>query len=583
MTFPSIVGDTGLMVTWTVDEPGRPSDVIDLTTWPGAETLRREAARGIAVRVGPTGTWTAREGVRRAMFDVRALLRWCELNEVESFADLTEARWQEWDRHLHDQRTERGRLAVLMVVRSFLLGVETLPQRSRWAISQRIGTAADQPQPTYNRADFRALERAAHRTMRIARKRISGNLELAHAQPTDLRDDKARVKSAVIRGWLDGTIPLPRECRSDLMLTAAEAVAAATLMTCKEGFNLSTLCRLRVADNTASQGDVDFDIYTADLDKPRRGPARRHFPNVWPDDGQADSMGRIYRLVEECTEPARIYLATLGEPSDLLLLYGSDRDEGRWYDGGEDYSTAVAPGVFGGVPSAGVGNVERRVDPSEPPLRNGRTRLPNPRRWADWLPEGVQVNFQMLHRTYQTIINPAPTHNTRSTHVNSYLLLNETARAQARETAAAGLQHALDRAEERLILHLSEESEVDENIRSGANDTATVACVDILHHPVTGEPCKDNFLMCLMCRNAVATPRHLPRLCLLLQAFEDLRSTLTVRAWERWDDDYLRLHVFLFNRARLTEEGRVAALSAATETDKHYVRLLLGGTYDTPE
>ncbi|MEB0200381.1 hypothetical protein QN345_13170 [Cryobacterium sp. 10I1] len=407
------------------------------------------------------------------------------------------------------------------------------------------------------------------------------NFEFAFAQPADLPNDEARARSATMRSWLDGTAPMPSEKRSDLMLTAAESVAAATLMTCKEGFNLSTLTRLKVADKTASQGDVDFDIFTADLDKPRRGPSRRHFPGVWPDDGPG-TMGRVYRLVEDATEPTRVYLASLGQPSDLLLLYGSVRDKGRWYDGSQS-STAIVPGVFAGVPHAAAKSTDRPDDPSEPTARNGTRRQPNPRRWADWLPDAVQVNFRMLHRTYQTIINPAPTHNTRSTHVSSYLLLDEAGRAKARRTAAAGLQHALDRAEERLILRLSEESEVDEAIRSGSKDTATVACDDILHHPETGEPCRDSFLMCLMCRNAVATPRHLPRLCLLLQAFEDLRSTLTIRAWERWDDDYLRLHVFLFSRAQLTEEGRIAALAAATETDKHYVRLLLGGIYDTPE
>ena len=86
--------------------------------------------------------------------------------------------------------------------------------------------------------------------------------------------------------------------------------------------------------------------------------------------------------------------------------------------------------------------------------------------------------------------------------------------------------------------------------------------------------------MCLMCANAVATVRHLPRLVLLHRSFEDLRSTLSDTAWARWRDDYLRLTAFLVDRAQVTDDAYRHHLQRASERDRANVRNLLGGVYD---
>ena len=136
------------------------------------------------------------------------------------------------------------------------------------------------------------------------------------------------------------------------------------------------------------------------------------------------------------------------------------------------------------------------------------------------------------------------------------------------------------RANDSLAVALTAEFDVPEDILSGKKDTATVACKDISHHPVTGLPCTESFLACLMCENAVATPRHLPRLVALHSALEDLRGSVTETSWNDLSDHHLRLTAFLFNSAQLNDDTYRRHLQAATESDRRNVRDLLGGNLD---
>ncbi len=60
---------------------------------------------------------------------------------------------------------------------------------------------------------------------------------------------------------------------------------------------------------------------------------------------------------------------------------------------------------------------------------------------------------------------------------------------------------------------------------SADTDTTIGGCVDFEHHPLTGKPCGDDFLLCLQCTHAFATPRHLPRLIELRHQLEAIAST----------------------------------------------------------
>lgn len=564
---PKAVSENGLVVMWKADGETT-SRTIDLSGWAGTVRLRQQAAHSLANRTAKTGTWRSAEGNRPLIWQVKRLLAWCEAESIAQFEDFTD---RHWDAYVDLQHASSPDNAVnyLTGTKQFLLDVADLPQRSRWRVAGRLGSPPTRgEQDTYSRDEFMALQDAAQRVVSKAHRRVTRNYVAAlddsgqddrHAAMLALLDDSVERSDQVLRKRLgpptvDVGTSVPFYLHH-LFLTQEEVLAAAVLLTCHEGYNLSTLVRLTVPDRSASQGDQDLDFATVLNDK-RRRRRLRYFTSVLEDSGE-DSVGRAFRLVEEATIPARHYLAARGFGTNVLLLSAS---HGAVAGSSSKTGRGITNGVAQGVTPGGGGNAYRE------------------RSW--WLPSGVEVNFQKLHRTFQTVINRAPTHNTRATHTTEYLMKNAEAKADAQWAAREGQTQAVQRADERLVLRLADDADVASDIADGGKDTATAACKDIHHHPLTGEECHENFLMCLMCTNAVATPRHLPRLVLLHQALDDLRSTLTARAWERWEDHFIRLEAFLYLRAHLTEQGRLAALAAATDRDREHVRRLLGGTYD---
>ena len=110
-------------------------------------------------------------------------------------------------------------------------------------------------------------------------------------------------------------------------------------------------------------------------------------------------------------------------------------------------------------------------------------------------------------------------------------------------------------------------------------DTTIGGCIDFEHHPLTGEPCGDDFLLCLQCTHAFATPRHLPRLVELRHQLESIAST----DGPDWTDframAYGCLVALLDDRSVITADEYQNALSAITEADRTEVTLLLNGKY----
>ena len=110
-------------------------------------------------------------------------------------------------------------------------------------------------------------------------------------------------------------------------------------------------------------------------------------------------------------------------------------------------------------------------------------------------------------------------------------------------------------------------------------DTAIGGCADWENHPVTGQPCGDDFLLCLQCTNAFATPRHLPRLIELRHQLEAIAST----DGPDWTDframAYGCLIALLDDRSIITSDEYARAERAITGADASEVHLLLNGKY----
>lgn len=564
--FPVLVSVNGLVISRVI-EGGGTEIAVDLTCWPAEEVVRVQVAEVLAHLVGPLGAWRQKASIGKAMVGLRRLLEWLETESIVDLADFTAAHWESWTQSVESRFAPTTAFEVIAKSKKILGGSSGVKPAAKWAIKARQGhlTRPD-TQPAYSRSEFQALERQSMHAVWKAHRRITRNHRLA-LMDTTLSPPEVQLRAGALRQLLDGAIPSSaREIKAaglpqvevtvgnrlvfhHLMFTAEEAMAAYVLLTCLEGFNSSTLERLSLGDESASIGDETATI-TVDLDKPRRRDGR-FFASIWT--GRTE---RAYTMIKEATEPARTILRNRGVPSDLVLLYSTHAA----LPTADGY---VSHHIMAGIPKARSAN------------KGGGARYS-----SSWLPDGVSINFQKLHRTFQTVINRTPTHNTRRTHLRAYLALSESARASLRAVAINGFQAALDRAEETVSLRLSADEDTSPEVLSGDLDTATVACKDIEHHPVTQTICTDNFLMCLMCPNAIATQRHLPRLVLIHEVLTDLRSAVSQRVWGRWAADYLRLTAFLEREVRLTEEQRLVSLRKVDNEDHKHVRALLNGTYD---
>ncbi len=584
----SRLDEARLRLTWNVPNEDEPR-VIDLSQERGSHQLRLEMLRAFEVKTHTD--WRETATVFRGVITARHILGKCEEQGVETFSQLEPDVYGAMVEDLAAQWTEGTLHTFQTHARALLLAVEGLPIRTAWVAGQRQGAppgyGADRD--AYSRDEFMAVQRAAQRVVRHAHRRITGAYAEAlegASLPSwrDLPPGSQERRQRVLWALLTGAEPLPTGTRgrvfgdppvTDLdyasgnsrymsanwfLLTPREALAVAALLTCREGYNVSTIERLRVADLAAGAGDAGSDFYAVLNDKPRRG-RRRYFTSIHEDVADDQSAGkssdgnlltgRVFRLVHEATEPARHYASSRGVQSSLLLLY-----------------------------SPGPAVKKASGDQMRTLVQHVMSGVPREHREGGWMPDGLRLDFQMLHRTFQVVAERAPTHNTRNTHVQQYLAKNPEARAEAQWTTRDGLTQLIATTHQRMALRISDESEVGAEVNSGAKDTATVACADITHHPVTGEVCRDNFLMCLACDNAIATARHVPRLALLHQALEDLRSTLASKGWERWRDHYLRLHAFLVNEVNLDEASIREAANRATKTDRLHVSRVLGGAYD---
>lgn len=564
--FPPLVTGDGLVIHRTLEGGGK-TLAFDLTDWPSHVVVRRQIGEVAAQLVGPAGIWRQRATIDKARVGLRALCRWLESEQVNDLNELTTEHWAGW-RGFVEARYAESTAHNLLQWSKLVLGDSARVKPSvRWAIRERVGhIKRPDTQPAYTAAEFDLLQRRSLQTLWQAHRRITRNHRLASMDDSTLPAD-VRHRQTVFRSILEGHVPefsaeFPpigapdvevvvgkRLTLHHLMFTAEEAMAAFVLLSCLEGANSSTLERLTLADETATSGN-ELPAITVHLDKPRRHH-KRFFTNIW-----TGRSARAYQMIREATEPARTILSSRGVDTRLLILYSTHATNLRAAD-------ILGLHIMSGIPKA-----------------RSAAKGSGARYSSAWLPTGVSVDFQKLHRTYQTVIKPAPTHNTRNTHTRAYLALSETQQRALGVVARRGFAAALDRAEETVSLRLSADQEASAEVHSGQLDTATVACRDIEHHPVTNTVCTDNFLMCLMCPNAIATKRHLPRLVLIHEVLTDLRSTLSQTAWSRWEADYLRLTAFLEREVRLTATQRQLALRKVADDDHNHVRALLNGTYD---
>jgi hypothetical protein len=526
-----------------------PDYKFDVSRMAGPFTVRAELAAAVLV-------WSATEkGGRRSSSiaslktGLSAFLRWidhwnshCQGQqgaEIQTLADMTPF-------HLLQCRTYMEAKYKLYTVLSYFQDVTGLlriapgvSSETRRAAAKRKGNAPAPVRPVqrYSKAEFAAIRKAARRCVAEARDRILAAYDLAmqHDDPNCPDPIRAKALHDVLHygkiqtqegrlsfGAQRGASPRAagtNRARRQLFLSSDEAFAAAVLIACQRGLNLSPIA------TALTPMEHEPGVLQLDLDKPRRGPTNRFWPEIFVDpssaaaDDEAATGARAVQLVAEATNPARYYLSAQDRPVQQLLVY--------WP-------------TFGAAPLCGVPRSQRMKE-------------------APWHPAGLTIDFRRLRRSVPGKgVVKEPTNHNANTHVH-YVRSDPEALDEQREEAARGVQKLVDQARARLAIRA-----LDDGDTSPGTDALLVNCSDPQHHPETETPCTSgfySFLDCLNCPNAATVPRLLPRQMAALQVLETLRDSMG-EDWERRFAGHFYTLMALVDR-HTEAERRLAAPQAA--------------------
>lgn len=541
-------GDAGAGLVVTLHLEDARSYNFDLSKMVGAETLRREFAEAVLA-------WSASEkggrrtssvlGIKRA---VSSFLRYLEdlsadgsVSRVDFIAEITPF-------HLRGYYAELLRLKARTTVDDYFCRTRTLlrsagstSDATRREINKRQGWSTPETQiERYSKRDFVRIRNAARKAVEDAHVRIHGaHLEaLEHGAGNATGTAKGQALYEVMTlgkpqskaGFKSLAALGPHNyrqldvARRHLFLDGDEVLAAAVLMACHRGLNLSPIVM------SGTPVEIDDDIMQIDLDKPRRGPGQRFWPEIITDNSdQHDGAATDVRMIAEATEPARTWLAHNRQPSKRLLI--------RW--------PFAANEPHFGVPSAthpkGVGS------------RSGNG--------SSWVPDGIRLDFQRLRRSVpHRGVAKEPTDHNPATYLH-YVRTDALALAEQQLEATQGIQAAMDRA--RLEVH----HRMREGQDSGESMDALIAnCRDPEHKPTTGMPCTTgyfSFLDCLDCDNAATVARLLPRQLAALNVLEELRDALG----DMWERKFARRYYML--RAIVERHSSAERLAVADQVEAH--------------
>jgi hypothetical protein len=281
-------------------------------------------------------------------------------------------------------------------------------------------------------------------------------------------------------------------------------------------------------------------VLQLDLDKPRRGPTNRFWPEILVDpnsaaaDDEAATGASAVQLVAEATNPARYYLSAQDRPVQQLLVY--------WP-------------TSGAAPLCGVPRSARMKE-------------------APWHPAGLTIDFRRLRRSVPGKgVAKEPTNHNANTHLH-YVRSDPEALDEQREEAARGVQKLVDQARARLAIRA-----LDDGDTSPGTDAILVNCSDPQHHPETETACTTgfySFLDCLNCPNAATVPRLLPRQIAALQVLETLRDSMG-ESWERRFAKHFYTLMALVDR-HTEAERQLAAPQAA----QHVPIIIAALRYEVP-
>ena len=504
---------------------------------------------------GVNGSWTSAQSAHGNAHKTRFFARWCGLNQVQELVDLTPERWNNYLLHLAEgggnKNTQvRQLVAVRQILRCY---PERLDPRLPKFLRRRLPKREFEESQPYPDHVFKAIRKAAKAAVDAEFARIAPNLELMRrrGEPGLSTDQQARAEalyeiattgapqSSVTRDALGIKLADPRysgvnQARPMLFVSQEGAVAIAVLLACLEGANFTPINERKVPSAAPALG-VSEDLWTVE-DEKRRRHEHPYDAHAVPKNARP-AMAKII----EMTQPARDYLAANGlRGADRLIVYWPVMKD------------------LGSAPTVGLTRSHLKLN-----------RL----KW--WTNDEEPISFLRIRKTVRVTIERTPQGHSRATWSTHYIESSEVERERLRVQAVeTGLWAVISNAEQHLRMRYEKVPSTGPDA-----DTAIGGCIDWEHHPLTGEPCGDDFLLCLQCSNAFATPRHLPRLIELRHQLEAIAST----DGPDWTDframAYACLVALIDDRTLISEEDYEAAESNIIDSDRSEIQLLLNGKY----
>jgi hypothetical protein len=589
---PSVVAAEALVHT-VYGETGEVLGDFDFSDIDAPRQLVSDLVTAFRNGTGSTGRWRSKSTVK----EVASLLRRFSVNitsdnpDLQSLSDLTAEMWWAWRTKVKDRTRWPGQINM---ARCLLYEFHGLSPTTRRALSKREKKPKKRLFEAYSVKEYRRIYAAAWVTVRSARKRIRANhadLDIYRRgqEPLDVPTLPIK-KTPWSRGELldyisehgrfpGGHIPYvridqfrellrvehPGSAAQALYASTAEVFAGIVLLVCERGFNLTVLNQLTAKPHEADVKPGEATVHA--LDKPRRGPELRFFNSSF-----SGKAGRIWRALAEITQPSRDFLEAKGEQTNLLLigrvLEGSSCGKMFKSDWSQCRSAAASWQRMTGL-----------IDDNGAPLT---------------------VDFRRLRLTEQ-VINQKSNQNSERVSESIYRRQDVQTKEIARDVILQGQKNALADAKAVIAvrgisraeistarndpMHLAKELNVSvvriKQLLNGEMDTVVTACTDFTESPFgqKGKACPASFLRCLECKNAVATPRHLPRLVLLHDAISALASAVSEAVWRTdYQASHERLSALLTNYS--TSAERSDARRHTTDTDREAIRQLLNRRYD---
>ena len=594
---PRLVEPDGLSVSVRTEDGD--TKMFDFSSVDAPPGLSGPLVAAFARVSGPTGTWRQMATVQNGWKALRRFLVFAgeEHPDVTTITGLTVDVWKNWR---ESTASASGRNGSSRVLRTLLREAEGLPARTRMALNGRIEENVERQTDAYKRDEMARIVIAARRVFRAAEARIGANREAleryrAEMEPADCVRVRFRDREWSHGEVLDhlsrtGRMPdsfkgVPRKrtgalrealgigeegtwYRVSLFPAVHEVYAAMILLVHAKGLNRSVMARLKVSDIERLPGFKPGRwIYQVDADKPRRG-SDRYSPITF-----SGPAARLLQRTLAMGEPARDTLAGLGFAGDPLLVAcqksSYSRHESDLFI--TDWMSAD------GAATAWHERVQVCGADGEP----------------------IRVSLRRMRLSVQVLRGEA-SENSVDVSVRVYRGPDPQTHEQARPVVVQGLNDAVTDAKRRVAARVSEsDAEAaradpaplaarlgvgEEDVKAlleGRLDTATAACLDIMHSPHEVDeagPCTASFLACVECSNAVATPDHIPRIVATREALVVAARSSPAAVRER---HYTR-HVAAFDDLlRQVPEPEVRrARAAVTPADIEAVAQLLNRSLD---